>query len=348
MYRALRPTLLITALLAASAASVRAQNAAWEVGVHAGLLSNDLFEQRTAEALIGGRLMRRWNAAWSTGVTVDFVRAGETVVRHSLPKADVEITRGTLDVEYTIPAPGPALFFLRGGAGVVRVAIDDRLAVDLGEQSFLGAEETRAVVPIGLGIRVVDRPERPRIAFRMDIEDRVVHFPKRFRAFPAVPERSETESLWTNSWTITGGLSLFFGGGPPAAASPAVAPPRPAPPAPLAPAVEPPTVVTPPAPEPTPITPAPGPEPRPVACADQRPWFVSDAILPFHNQRWIRFGGSTIAPRDDLLRIGTWDQVPVYVRYDGPTPPDAILLPLCAPHTYQKYVPEPEVRGTTG
>jgi hypothetical protein len=85
------------------------------------------------------------------------------------------------------------------------------------------------------------------------------------------------------------------------------------------------------------------------ACVDGRDWYRTDATISVEGRTWVKFGTpSTVSP-DELVQIGEFDDVPVYVRTDARVPYREVYLPLCSPaNTYQRYRPQQEVRGTTG
>lgn len=325
--------LAVVALLAAPGA-VQAQYDHWELNLHAGLMYDDLFEEDHTEPLFGARVMRQWENNWGLGMNLDYVPAGETVVYHNIPEGDVDMYFTTLDLEYTIPAPGPWYFHLGAGAGVATVQIDSAEFDTFGnprtgERAFLEESQNDFLVSPYAGFKLLNSRTDPWFALRVDLRDHIVHFPKRVRAFPAseTPETSDkiVFDRWTNNWALTAGVSFLFGGAPVFEELPPV----------VCPAC--PAVVVEPEPEPA------------LVCVDDEWWYTSDASIIVDGRDWIKFGQSRAIPRDELIQVGEFDGIPVYVRHDAGVRYEEIFLPLCAPDGYyQPYVPEREVRGTTG
>ena len=91
-------------------------------------------------------------------------------------------------------------------------------------------------------------------------------------------------------------------------------------------------------------------EPEPAAaCADGRDWYRFNETISVDGRNWVKFGSPATIGMDELVQIGEFDGVPVYVRSDARQPYTEAYLPLCAPaDTYQPYQVEGGVRGTTG
>lgn len=325
--------LAVVALVAAPRAA-QAQYDHWELNLHAGLLYNDLFESDATEPLFGAKVMRHWDNHWGFGVNFDYVPAGETVVYHNIPESDVDLYLTTLDLEYTIPSSGPAWAHLGVGAGVATVQIDSAEFDTFGnprtgDRLFLEESQNKFLLSPYAGFKILNSRTDPWFAFRVDVRDHIVYFPARERAFPAseTPEVGDkiTFDRWRNNWSIAAGFSFLFGG---------------------APSWDEPVPVT------CPVCPVVEPEPEPepaLVCVDDQWWYTSDATIAVNGRDWIKFGEARAIPRDELIRIGEVDGIPVYIRHDAEVPYQEIFVPLCSPEGfYQPYVPEREVRGTTG
>jgi hypothetical protein len=85
------------------------------------------------------------------------------------------------------------------------------------------------------------------------------------------------------------------------------------------------------------------------ACADGRDWYRFNETISVDGRNWVKFGSPATIGMDELVQIGEFDGVPVYVRSDARQPYTEAYVPLCAPaDTYQPYQVEGGVRGTTG
>lgn len=334
MFRRYGFATLAAAFLAVSPGRALAQYAHWELNLHAGLLYDDLFEEAHSEPIFGAAVMRHYDNGFGAGVNFDYVPAGQTIVYHNIREGDVNAYLYTFDVDYTIPSPGPLYFFLGSGVGAATVKIDSALVeADGGPRSGPGAGENRdflketqtnfLVAPF-FGLKVLNSRTDPWFAFKIEARDPIIRFPRRIKTYPNLNEKTNTHR-WTNNWALLAGFSFLFGGAPHPAPAPVVCP-----------ACPPPAPVTQPAPQPAMI------------CADNEWWYTSDAPITVDGRTWIKFGSSRAIPRDDLVRIGEVGEIPVYVEHDAVQPWDQIWVPLCEEGYYQPYVPEREVRGTTG
>lgn len=323
--------LAVVALIAAPRA-VQAQYDHWELNLHAGVMYNDLFEYDHTEPLFGAKVMRHWDNNWGLGVNFDYVPAGETLVYHNIPESDVDMYFTTLDLEYTIPSPGPWYFHLGAGAGVATVQIDSAEfgtfgdETRTGDRAFLEETQNDFLISPYVGFKYLNSRTDPWFAFRVDLRDHIVNFPARRKGWPASEDPDKVNfNRWANNWALSAGFSFLFGGAPSFDA---------------------------PAPVRCPVCPTPVVEPEPepaLICVDDQWWYTSDASITVNGRDWVKFGESRAIPRDELIRIGEVDGIPVFIRHDAEVPYQEVFLPLCAPDGfYQPYVPEREIRGTTG
>lgn len=323
----MRFALVLGAVLAlALPGQADAQYDHWELDLHAGIMRSDLFEFRSTEPLFGARLMRFWDNNWGFGGFADFSPFGQTVIRHSWPEMDVDVWMYGAEVDYVIPSSGPLWFFVSGAVGAATVQLDS--LPDFEESRlFIDSETTtRLMFAPGLGFKVVNDRMNPRFGLRVDVQDRIIHFPKRFRAFPSQPERKFDDDRFTNNWTLTAGLAFLFGGAP-TFAQPVTCPECDCPVCPAPPVVE---------------------EPERI-CVERLWWFETDATITVDGRRWVKFGAPQIIDPAELIEITEMDEIPVYAEVDDEWPYERLWVPVCEPEGgFQQYVPEPEVRGTTG
>ena len=302
-------------------ADARSQYDHWAFDVHAGVFRTDLFEIRKTEPVIGARLMRHFDGGFGLGANFDYVPAGETEVYHSYPPTDVDIYMYNLEIDYTFPSPGPLYFFVTAGAGAATTNLDSIPADREPERLFLRESQTDFMLPLGVGLKLHNSRDNPWFAFRLDVGDRLIYFAKRRRDADVVEHAKENFNELTNNWIATLALSFLFGG------------PR---------FVEdaPPVFVAPPAIIEEPIC---------VAGADELWWFRNDSPVTVEGRNFVKFGTPEYVNRSDLVEVSEMDGVPIYARAGDEAPYEELLVPLCVPDgSFQLYVPEVEVRGTTG
>lgn len=324
--------LLVASVLVLAPVEGRAQYDHWELNLHAGALRVDLFEQPFWSPLVGAKIMRHWDNGWGFGPFFDYAWEDDAVVYHNIPMTDLDMYFYGGELNYTL-GRGPFHPFLSLGVGAATVELGPEVLVDLsgnprdGDRGFLQESQTKFLLEPGVGFKILNSRTDPWIAFRVDLEDKIVFdFPQRERTWPAnevpVEQHKTNFGRETNNWALTAGLSFLFGG------VPGFAPP----------------------PVSCPICPTTYVEPEPaLICVEDQWWYTSDASITVNGRQWIKFGAASAIPRDELIRIGEVDGVPVYIRHDAQVPYQEVLLPLCSPEGfYQPYVPEQEVRGTTG
>jgi hypothetical protein len=317
----------VTGLLLSHAAKAGAQYDHWELGVHAGVLWVDLFEQNTTMPSVGGRVTRHFDNGWGVGPFFDYAWEDAALVYHSMPLTDVQIFMYGGEIDYTFPSEGPLYFFAKTGLGAATVTLDS-IGTREEERIFLEESQTRFLLSPGIGFKVLNNPINPYIAFRVDFEDRIIfNFPKRFAAHeteePTSNDKVNREEF-TNNLHLVGGISFLFGGAPRPAAV-AVVPTCP----------------------PTPVCPAPA-QPEPI-CVEELWWYRTDSTIAVLGRTWVKFGTATIMNRSQLVQVSDLDGVPIFVELADDFPYDRLWVPLCVPpNGFQQFVPEQEVRGTTG
>ena len=302
----------------------------WEIGVHAGVLWVDLFEQNTTMPLVGARVAKHFDNGWGIGPFFDYAWEDDALVYHSYPLTDVQIYMYGLEADYTFPAPGPFYFFAKLGAGAATVELDTIPVGREPERLFLRESQTRFMLVPGVGFKVLNSRTDPFLAFRVGLDDRIIfNFPKRFEGH-ATEEEEEgitgkvNREEVTHNLALTGGISFLFGGAPPLFSVPV-------------------TPVCPPAP----ICPlAPAPEPL---CVEELWWYRTDSSVTVLGRNWVKFGTATVMDRNDLVQVSEMDGIPIYAEAADEFPYDRLWVPLCVPpNGFQQYVPEQEIRGTTG
>lgn len=356
--------------------AAQAQHDYWEFNVHAGALAYDLgIDDETDEdntdtdVLVGLRLARHWANGWGVGLNGDWIFADELPVRFEDIEEDIDVDLylWSLGLDYTFPSAGIANFFATAGVGGATTRVTDIPPNDE-DQS-----QTDLLIPLGIGLKIHNDANDPSWALRIDARDNLIW---RDDIDIVDPTPLEDDTEWRNNWELSGGISFFFGGGPPE-------PPPPTdsdgdgvyddrdqcPNTPLGTPVDSfgcPVPVdsdgdgVPDDRDQCPETPfgeevdsdgcpvVVEPEPA-AACADGRDWFRFNETISVDGRNWVKFGSATTIGMDQLVQIGEYDGVPVYVRTEARQPYTEAYLPLCAPaDTYQPYQVEPGVRGTTG
>ncbi len=363
----------LVALLAPHAA--QAQHDYWEFNVHGGAFAYDLGiddddeDNTDTDVLVGLRLARHWENGWGVGVNGDWIFADQFDLPDTAEDDDINVDLYLYyaDLSYAFPSAGRANFFLSAGIGGATTRVSD-IPPDDEDQT-----NSDLLIPLGIGLKIHNDPDDPSWGFRIDAKDALIW---RDDIDIVDPEPIEDDTEWKNNWELSGGISFFFGGGPPA-------PPPPTdsdgdgvyddrdqcPNTPLGTPVDSfgcPVPVdsdgdgVPDDRDQCPETPfgeevdsegcpiVVEPEPA-AACADGRDWFRFNETISVDGRNWVKFGSATTIGMDQLVQIGEYDGVPVYVRTEARQPYTEAYLPLCAPaDTYQPYQVEPGVRGTTG
>jgi opacity protein-like surface antigen len=354
--------------------SARAQTGNWELNLHGGALRYDLEfgddddeegedENDDTDVLFGARLVRNTSSGFSIGGNFDWVLADQIDLPETAEDDDINVNVYfySAEIDYVFNRASRAQFLVGAGFGGQTVSFTD---LPGGDES-----STDPMIPLALGLKIVDDPMDPAWGFRVDVRDNAV-----IRDV-SDPVEGDEDSEWEDNFELSGGISFFFGGGP-----------RYEEPEPIGdsdgdgvlddrdqcPNTPPGTRVdstgcpvpvdsdndgVPDDRDQCPNTPA-GTEvdssgcpivEEPAACVDGRDWYRSDAQISVEGGSWVKFGTATTVAEGELVRIGEYDGVPVYVRTSAARPYTEIFLPLCAPaNTYQTYHPVPAVRGTTG
>ncbi|MGH7570609.1 MAG: outer membrane beta-barrel protein [Gemmatimonadota bacterium] len=367
----------LVALLAPHAA--QAQHDYWEFNVHGGAFAYDLGidddddeDNTDTDVLAGLRLARHWENGLGIGVNGDWIFADQfqvppTEAQPEQDDIDIGLFLWSATADYTFPSAGITNFFVTGGVGGATTRLGD-VGVNDEDES-----QTDLLIPVGIGLKIHNDAEDPSWAVRIDARDNLIW---RDDIDVVDPEPIEGATEWKNNWELSGGISFFFGGGP-------AAPPPPTdadgdgvyddrdqcPNTPLGTPVDSfgcPVPVdsdgdgVPDDRDQCPETPfgeevdsegcpiVVEPEPA-AACADGRDWFRFNETISVDGRNWVKFGSAATIGMDQLVQIGEYDGVPVYVRAEARQPYTEAYLPLCAPaDTYQPYQIEPGVRGTTG
>lgn len=370
---------LLSAIAAATALVLpglaRAQAGNWELNLHSGVYRYDLGiddgndnENTDNDFLLGARLVRNTSSGFSIGGNFDWVLADRIDLPSTAENDDIDVNLYlySIEVDYVFNPASRAQVFAGAGFGGHTTQFNDLPSI------FGDETSTDPLIPLALGLKVVDDPLYPRWGFRVDARDNAV-----LRTVFDFSEGDEDKS-WENNFELSGGVSFFFGGGP------RYQEPEPVgdsdgdgvtddldrcPNTPFGTRVDgrgcPVPVDSdgdgvmddrdrcPNTPAGTEVDadgcPIPEPEPEPAACVDGRDWYRTDAQIMIEGGSFVKFGTSRTISEGDLTRVGLYDGVPVFVRTNARRPYQEIFLPLCAPaNTYQTYRPAQAIRGTTG
>lgn len=356
--------------------AAQAQHDYWELNVHGGALAYDLGidddedeDNTDTDVLLGARLAKHWESGFGIGLNGDWVIADKIPFSFEGQSEDLDVNLflWSLGLDYTFPSAGITNFFVTAGVGGASTSITD-IPPDDEDQS-----QTDLLVPVGIGVKFHNDAEDPLWAIRIDARDNLIW---RDDIDIVDPEPQEDSTELENNWELSGGISFFFGGGP-------SEPPPPSdtdgdgvyddrdqcPNTPLGTAVDSfgcPVPVdsdgdgVPDDRDQCPETPfgeevdsdgcpvVVEPEPA-AACADGRDWYRFNETISVDGRNWVKFGSPSTIGMEELVQIGEYDGVPVYVRSDARQPYTEAYVPLCAPaDTYQPYQVERGVRGTTG
>lgn len=356
----------------------QAQVSNWELNLHGGVYQRDLGldvdefdlededDDTDTDPLLGARLQYNFANGIGIGGNFDWVLLDQVPNPPGSENEDMNVNLYLYDAElhYAFPATSRGKLFLGAGVGAATRRFSD-IPPSGGEENF-----TDLLVPVFLGFKFVNDGLDPSWGLTLEARDNIIWLDE----FDPVEE--DTDKNATNTWALQGGISFFFGGGP-----------RYEEPEPIGdsdndgvtddldrcPNTPPGTRVdsmgcpipvdsdndgVPDDRDQCPNTPAgtqvdangcPIVEEAPAACVDGRDWYRTDAQISVEGGSWVKFGSSQTLTEDQLMRIGEYDGVPVYVRTNARQPYTEVFLPLCAPaNTYQAYRPVPAVRGTTG
>lgn len=322
-------------ILAGRPGAASAQFSHWELGVHGGVLWVDVFERNVTMPVVGARVIKHFDNGWGLGPFFDYAWDDDVLVYTSYPLTDVQIYMYGLEADYTVPiGNGPVYFFGKLGAGAATIELDTIPVGREPERLFLRNSQTRFMLAPGLGFKILNNPTDPVLAFRVDLEDRIIFdVPKRFSSHESDPEFNQEEEEFvsvnreevTNNLMLTGGISLLLGGAPMfGPVVPLTCPP-------------------------TPICPVAQVPPPSAICAEELWWYSTDSTITVLGRNWVKFGTATVLDRGRLVQVSELDGVPVYAEVDDEFPYDRLWVPLCVPpNGFQEYVPETEIRGTTG
>jgi len=364
---------LLAALVSPGRAHAQVSN--WELNLHGGVYKYDLGidddndnEDTDNDVLLGARIVRNTSSGFSIGGNFDWVLADQIDLPATAEDEDIDVNLYlySVEIDYVFPTSSRAQFFVGAGFGAQTVQFND-LPSEFGDETA-----TDPLIPLAVGLKIVNDPLDPSWGFRIDARDNAV------LRDVFDPDEGDEDTEWENNFELSGGISFFFGGGP------GYTEPEPEPigdadndgvlddrdRCPNTPAGT--RVDSMGCPIPVdsdndgvtddrdrcPNTPAgtqvdssgcPIVEEAPAACVDGRDWYRGDAQISVEGGSWVKFGSSRMLTEDQLMRIGEYDGVPVYVRTNVSRPYTEIYLPMCAPaNTYQAYRPVQAVRGTTG
>jgi hypothetical protein len=367
----------------------QAQVSMWEINAHGGAYFTDKLDvdldiedgdvtandENDTDVLLGARLGWIHASGFGIGGNFDWILANQIAVDLPGPDndrddIDISLFLYSAEINYQFPSSSRAKFFVGAGYGGASITRND-WPDELGDDS-----STEPLIPLSVGLKFVDEPVYPRWGFRVDLRDNIIQH-ETVNELGLDPLSRDEE--WQNNIELSGGVSFFFGGAP-RYVEPEVEPIMDSdndgvlddrdqcPNTPIGTRVD---STGCPVPldsdndgvlddsDRCPNTPAGTQvdssgcpivvEPAPAACVDGRDWYRSDEPVSAEGGSWIKFGTSRTLTADQLMQVGEYDGVPVYVRTGATQPYSEIYLPLCAPaNTYQTYRPAQAVRGTTG
>jgi OOP family OmpA-OmpF porin len=308
--------------------------------------------------------VRNTSSGFSIGGNFDWVLADQLDLPDTAEDEDIDVNiyLYSVELDYVFPTSSRAQFFVGAGFGGQTIQFNDL------PDAFGDETATDPLIPLALGLKIVNDADDPSWGFRVDARDNAV------LRDVFDPDEGDEDTEWENNFELSGGISFFFGGGPSAPPPPADSDgdgvtddidrcPNTPPgtrvdslgcPVPLdsdGDGVNDDVDQCPNTPANTEVdsTGCPIVEEEPAACVDGRDWYRTDAQISVEAADWVKFGSTRTMSGSELTRIGEYDGVPVYVRSDATQPYTEIFLPLCAPSgSYQAYRPVEGVRGTTG
>lgn len=315
--------LIVACFVLGAPTKVVGQTSYGEINVHGATLVGDLFEDSGTALQFGARVLYRTNSGFAFGGNFDWATADNVLIRSGLDELSASILMYSFEIDYVTRVSPRADLFFGGGLGAATVQFD---AADL-------QNSTGTLVPIGGGVKLLNREVDPSWAFRVDVRDNII-----VRTVFDLATGAENDEARHN-WELSAGISFFFGGDGETRA-PEPERPEPAPPA----------ADGPPAGEAEPpIDEAPDGPPRrledllleaeppveedrgPLVCVDNRDWFDSGTPIQFDDRDWRPLGRPEPIAIDNLLLVGEYDDIPVYVNAFATEPYIDLWLPRCGP-----------------
>lgn len=204
-------------LLLALPATTVAQTGTWELALQGGALHHDMVQETGTDPLASVRLARYTDNGWGFGASFDGAKSSERVPGEGTA-LDVDLTR--LLYAFTVDrtfAPSPRVRLALGsGIGGATASWD---GLPGPADGTVEESETALLVPVGAGLKFLNRAAGPSWALRLDVRDNLVF---QDDVSPSGTARDGLAHMWQGS----AGISFFFGGRPPArrAETPMVAP----------------------------------------------------------------------------------------------------------------------------
>lgn len=329
----------------------------WELNGHGAVLVNDLFQDGESGLLTGVRLFHHTASGLAIGGSLGWAQAGSTTLGTGLDAVDTDASLVLYSAELALAVPRrsrtQAVF--GGGIGGVSTSFDG------GTPGFT-QNTTGTLVPISFGLLFNNDAQRPTWAFRLEVRDNLISVDT--RPVTGGPLEEELRS----NWEISAGFSYRFGrsGDDAPTEGPADVPPPPPVDRPLAEAVD--TdrdgvpdvddrcVNTPrgarvdergcpveeepagPADEDAADAAEPdaGPEAVP-ACLGPQPWFEAGESIEILDRTWAKAGPTEPITLDNLVLVGEYESIPVYVGRFQEEPYPWVWLPVCESGEYQAY-----------
>lgn len=327
--------LIIASLVLGAPGRVVGQTGYGEFNVHGATLVGDLFEESGTALQFGARVLYRTNSGFAFGGNLDWATADNILIRSGLDELSVNIIMYSFEIDYATRVSPRADFFFGGGLGAATVQFD---AADI-------QNSTGTLVPIGGGVKLLNREVDPSWAFRVDVRDNIIVR----TVFDPVTAAENEEAR--HNWELSAGISFLFGGSGETRES---GPERPEPGPPVADA--PPVDGAEPAIDEAPDAPdqrledvfleaePPVEEDRgPLLCVDRREWFDNGAPIQFDDRDWRPLGRPEPITIDNLILVGEYDGIPVYVNAFATEPYVDLWLPRCGPgslfHLYVEIEP---------
>jgi hypothetical protein len=135
-----------------------------EFNVHGATLVGDLFEDSGTALQFGARVLYRANSGFSFGGNLDWATADNVLIRSGLDGLSANIIMYSFEIDYAARVSPRADLFFGGGLGAATVQFD---AADL-------QNSTGTLVPIGGGVKLLNREVDPSWAFRVDVRDNII------------------------------------------------------------------------------------------------------------------------------------------------------------------------------
>lgn len=182
----------------------QAQERTWEFAVAGGALRNDVVEDDATDLSIGGRFARYTSGGWGVGAALDWIGMdSEIPIEGGKVDVDVDQFLYGVTVDKSFEVSPRARFVVGSGVGAATARYSDLPRPAGGVRDV---SETNLFVPIGAGVKLLNRAQAPSWGLRFDVRDNLVF------VGDDAPAGLVRDDDVVQQWQASAGISFFFGG----------------------------------------------------------------------------------------------------------------------------------------